>query len=906
MVDQSLLRRHFYSGMKKNRVYGIRLKYAAALGMLLLFLPFVVWSQARFSASAPKSVAVNQNFQYNLTLENANASNLKPPSFSDFQLLGGPNTSTSMQWINGNVSQSVTYSYILRPKKEGTFKIGKASVTVAGVNMESNEVNIEVGKPVAQQPQQQQRQRNPMGWDPFEDDPFFNPQAQQEPEVSEEELQKQIKDDVFIKVNVSRNNVYKGEMLTATYKLYFRHNLSGFNVTKAPAFDGFWSQEVTLDANRTRKVETINGKQYYTVDIMKYNLYPQRDGSLTIPPAEVNAVAQVQVRSRSRGFFDDFFGMGRMAQVPLTLKTGSATVAVKELPEKGKPEDYNGAVGKYTYEARLSGKEAKTDEPITYTVKISGTGNLKFIDAPTLELPEEFEVYDPKVKENISNGADGLSGTKQYDYLIIPRQPGEYKINANTFSYFDPATGKYVTLSSPEFTVNVTGTPSQNPNLPVVTEGDIKKPVAVLDKDIRYIKTTVPSFAESSSFLASPGFVALYATPFLLFAGLLWVRRRNETLAADVIGTRRRKALKNAKARLSTAEKFLAKSDKKNFYTEMSLALWGYVSHKLAIEMAELSKENVEEKLLACGVAATTIQKLKNLITTCEQALYAPVGEGGEMKLNYEAAMNLIADLEDEIKKPQPANATAGGFFSTFIFLLLVPALFAQTPEQLYTKGAQLYKAQNYAEAISTYEKLLSSGHQSAEVYYNLGNSYYKTGETARCILNYERALRISPADEDVLHNIALARLQLKDKITPVPQLPIVTYWNSWVQIFSSGRWAVVAASFLWAALLACALYLFLWRSKAVLYAGVLLLFLSVAHLSLAAVQRSNETDASYAIVMDEKVNAKNAPDNNGTTAFELHTGTKFKILDQLTGWHKIRLADGRQAWLPSGTFVVI
>ncbi len=621
--------------------------------LLPFFLLFVfgcnhlVQAQAKFYASAPKSVPVNQGFQLSYTLENANGGNLKLPSLSDFQVIGGPNTSTNMQWVNGNVSQSVTYTYVLKPKKEGIYKIAKASIQVSGVTMESNELSIEITKAVAQ-PQAQQRQRN--AFDPFADDPFFNPQAQAEPEVSKADLEEQLKSDVFIKLVVNRNSVYKGEMLTANYRLYFRQNLSGFNVTKAPAFDGFWSQEVELDPQRRPTVEIINGKQYNVVDILQYNLYPQRAGNLTVPLAEVQTVAQVSVRSKSRNFFDDFFSVGRVQQVPLNLKTNSAAIAVKDLPENGKPADYNGAVGKFNFEAKLSGAETKTDEPITYTIKISGNGNLKFIESPTVKMPESFEVYDPKTKESISNASSGMSGNKQYDYLIIPRQPGEYVIEGNSFSYFDPSAAKYVTIQSPEFTVKVTGEPSKNVNAQASNVSAPKSKVALLGKDIRYIKTNVPEFDKENSSFASIGFAAVYATPFLMFIGLIALKRRNENLAADVIGTKRRRALKLAKKRLTAADKLLSRNDKKGFYNEVSRAVWGYLGDKLNIDMASLSKENVEEKLLARNVSAETISKLKLLLSTCELALYSPVGEGGQMKQNYETAMNLMADFEDEIK----------------------------------------------------------------------------------------------------------------------------------------------------------------------------------------------------------------------------------------------------------------
>ncbi len=599
-------------------------------------------AQAKFSISAPKSVAVNQNFNLNITLENANGSNLRAPAMPDFQVLGGPNTSTSMQWVNGNVTQSVTYTYVLRPKQEGTFKIGKAGITVSGVNMESNELSIDVTKAVAQ-PQAQQRQR-----DPF-DDPFFRQQQDDEPQASAADLAKQLKDDVFLKLNITRSSVYEGEMLTATYKLYFRQNLTGINISKAPAFEGFWSQEVELDPKRRPSEETLNGKQYNCVEILKYNLYPQRSGNLQVPPAELATVAQVSVQSRSHSVFDAFFNMGRAQQVPLTLKSEGSAVNVKPLPEAGKPADFSGAVGKFNFETSLSAKEGKTDDPITYTVKVSGTGNLKLIESPKLQLSPAFEVYDPKTKENISNSAAGTSGSKQYDYLIIPRQPGDYKIDKQQFCYFDPAAAKYVTITSPEYALKITGEPSKNAN--ANTAGVSKQDVSVLGQDIRYIKTNTPVFnKKGDSFFGSASFYAAYSAPFLLFLGLIAVKRKNEDMAADIVGTKRRRALKLAKKRLSLADKHLKANDKKLFYDEVSRAVWGYLGDKLNIDMSELSKENVEEKLLHKSVKAETVSNLKNLISTCEIALYAPIGENGEMKKNYDSALHLIADIEDEIK----------------------------------------------------------------------------------------------------------------------------------------------------------------------------------------------------------------------------------------------------------------
>lgn len=624
--------------MKPNQKQ--KLTQTLAFSLLLLFstMANTAWAQAKFYATAPKQMGINQVLQVNFVLENADGSNLKMPATPDFQVVGGPNTSTSMSWVNGNISKSVTYSYMLRPKKEGTFKIGKASITVGGVNMESNELTVEVGKAV----QQQQRR------DPF-DDPFFDDvfgRNQQVPEIDMAELEKQAKKDVFVRLIVSRNNVYKGEMLTATYRLYFRQSIAGLEVGKAPAFEGYWSQEIKQSPNQRPVQEKVNGVVYNAVDVMKYNLYPQRAGSVPISGADFKAIVVMPVGNRSRSIFD--IGRSYVQKVPIGISVAAAPINVKELPEAGKPENFSGIVGKFTYDAKLSSTNGKTDEPITYTTKISGTGNLKFVEAPAMDFPEDFEVYDPKVKESITGSENGYSGSKQYDYLLIPRQPGEYKIEVQPFSFFDPSTAKYVTLKSPEFTVTVTGEPSKNLN---TNAPAAQSEVALLKQDIRYIKTDMPTLEKAGNgFYGSAAYAAALASPLLLFIGLVALNRRNANLAADVIGTKRRRALKLAKKRLAVAEKHLAKGEKKEFYNEVSRGMWGYLADKLNIDMSGLSKDAVEEQLLAKQVSADTINKLKVLLGTCDLALYAPVGEGSEMKLNYNTALNLIADLEDEIK----------------------------------------------------------------------------------------------------------------------------------------------------------------------------------------------------------------------------------------------------------------
>ncbi len=614
-----------------------------------------VFAQTKFYASAGKQVAVNQNLQVNFVLENGEVKAFKAPSFSDFQVLSGPNTSQSVSFINGSMSQSITYSYILRPKKEGTAKIGKATVNVGGASLESNELTVDVTAPVQQQQQAQQRGRNqnPFGMpdpfdDPFFDDPFSNQQQEAEAPLNDAELQKELKQNMFLKLVLSDNNVYQGEQLNATLKLYFNYSIAQLQVLKALGVEGFWNQEVQLDPNQKPRIEELNGKKYNVIEFQKFNLFPQRSGSLKITPAELSTVVQMQIRTGKRSVWDMFGGV-RVQNVPFKLVCNEGIVNVKELPAANKPESFNGAVGSYTCVTKISSPKTKTDEPITYSITVSGKGNLKFIELPKPIMPQGFEVYDPKVKENIANTGAGFSGSKQYDFLIIPRLPGDYTIPANEFSFFNTETGKYAVIQSPEFKLNVTGEASTATYTALASTP--KEDVKSIGEDIRFIKTSVPSFEQKrSTFPASIGFGLSYASPFFLFIALVAMKKRNENLASDIIGTKRRRATKIAKSRLSVAKKHLAANKKKEFYDEVSRAIWGYLGDKLNIDMASLSKENVEEKLAVKSVSHETITKLKTILNTCEIALYAPVGEGGEMKINYEASISIIADLEDEIK----------------------------------------------------------------------------------------------------------------------------------------------------------------------------------------------------------------------------------------------------------------
>jgi tetratricopeptide (TPR) repeat protein len=879
----------------------------------LLFFAACTFAQAqvKFSASAPKSTPVNQQFQLNYTVENGSASAISSPALTDLKIVGGPYETQSFQF-NGKLTRSTTYSYVVQPIKEGTFKIGKATAKIEGVNMESNELTITVTGPVKQQAQRR---------DPFDPFGFFDqdPFQQQTRQPSQKELQDQeaqnqkiLKQNVFIRLVPGKGDLYVGERTTATLRLYFSagYGIANCALSMAPSFESFWSQDVQMPKGEKPRQETINGQKYNVVDIQIYNLYPQRAGTLKSSSAQLEIIVQAPV--------NNFIGYQNFR-----MKADCPGIAfnVKDLPTAGKPKDFAGAVGQYTYSAKLSSSEDKTDNAVTYSVIISGTGNLKTIALPKPEFPDGFEVFDPKVKDDVTNSAAGMSGSKQYDYLVIPRQPGDYKIPASSFSYFDPSAGRYISLSSPELSLKVTGEPSQNPNSGTGAVAS-KEDISALHSDIRYIKTKAGDLNKGNRpFFGSVAYIGLLATPFLLFIGLIFVKRRNEDLAADLVGAKRRRATKLAKKRLSAAEKHLSKNDKPAFYDEVSRAIWGYLGDKLNIDQSQLSKDNVEEKLLSKNVKTESIAKLKGLIHTCEIALYAPVGGEDEMKQDYNIAVALITDLEDEIKQTRDGGRGTGDegrgtmdirFPALVLCIILyslfsIPSLHAESPTGLFTIGADAYKAKNYRQAIDAYQKLISEGYRNAEVYYNLGNSYYKTGQISLAILNYERAHRLAPSDEDIHFNLKLANLKTVDRIIPVPQLSIVSKWQNFIGSQCSGTWAIFSVVSAWLALVAFALYLFAGSIRKVgFYSGIALLFFAMFFFYLSYTQDRSEYGDCQAILTTSNAYIKSAPDASGTDLFMVHEGVKLNILDRVGEWSKVRLADGKVGWVEQGTFSVI
>ena len=524
-------------------------------------------------------------------------------------------------------------TYILSAKKEGKITIQPGSVSVNGATVQSNSLVIEVvkGSPTTQN---QQNQNNPN-------------QQQQNPTAPSSE---DVGNNLFVKTSVNKTKVYQGEQITITHKVYTRYQLRGFQDIKFPDYTGFWSQDVPSNNQQIQLTnENVDGVVYSVAELKRTYLFPQRSGKLTIEPMKVEVVVRKQSNRQPRDIFDQFFG-GGYVDANYSVKSKPITIDVTPLPEANKPVGFAGAVGDYSFKAEVNKDKVKANDAINLTVTITGKGNIKLVDPLKVNFPEDFETYDAKTKDNISATVNGVSGSKTFDYLIIPRHEGDYKIDQINFSYFDPEKKQYITLPSPEFKIHV-DKGKDGEGAASVFNPRSKEDVKVLGNDIRYIKTNnIILRPKENYFFGSTLFYLGLISPFIIFLAFIIVRRKRIEQNKDVVAVKSRKATKMAKKQLKLAENHLKANNKELFYVEIFKALYGYVGNKLNIPTANLNKETITDSLRIKSVTEATIQQLMSTLDNCEFAHYAPTAVSGDLKSIYDNTVELITKIENEIK----------------------------------------------------------------------------------------------------------------------------------------------------------------------------------------------------------------------------------------------------------------
>ena len=589
--------------------------------------------QVGITANAPDAVALGDQFRLSFTINTQNVRDFRVGEIKDFDVLMGPSRSqqSSVQMINGKTTStsSITFTYILMATKEGTFTIPAATAMADGKAVESTPFKVKV------LPKDEASGIGGSGG---------NDGAQ----GSSRNSATINSTDLFITSTTSKTTVYEQEAILLTYKIYAAVDLRGFDNVKLPDFKGFQSQEVELPDDRRWELEHYRGRNYRTTIYRQFVLFPQQSGQLEIESARFDA--SVARATEAIDPFDAFFNRGNTyVEIKKTLTTPKILVTVNPLPS-GKPEGFTGGVGDFTISSSLSSNHVKANDAVTLKLNISGVGNLKLIKAPEVKFPEDFEIYDPKVDNQFRLTSTGLSGQQTIEYLVIPRNAGNYKIPAVKFSYFDTKTKTYKTLTTDAYELQVDkgdGTATQT-----VANYNNKEDLRILNEDIRFIKQNdVKLRPRGGYFFNSLGYWMFYLVPLVAFIIVFLIYRRQIAENANVTKMKNKKANKVALKRMKEAGKLLADGNGDQFYDEVLKALWGYTSDKLNIPSSMLSKDNIEGKLQEHQVPQEVINEFIDILNTCEFARFAPGEEKSQnMDKVYASALDTIGKMENTIK----------------------------------------------------------------------------------------------------------------------------------------------------------------------------------------------------------------------------------------------------------------
>jgi hypothetical protein len=604
--------------------------------IFLLFTILAAWQvkaadKVRFVAEAADVVVSGDQVRLVFTVNSQDIKDFRAPSIKGFDVLMGPSRSqqSSIQIINGKrtSNSSTAFTYILLAGNPGTYTIPAASVEVNGEKVFSNAISIKV-----------------LPQDQTSGNSGNNGGGSASSSRSQAAGSRISANDLFITATASKTTVHEQEAILLTYKVYTVVNLRQL-YGKMPDLKGFHTQEVELPQQKTFTLEHYKGRNYNTTVWSQYVLFPQQTGKLEIPSITFDGVVAQQTVSDDP--FDAFFNGGGYVEVKKKITTPKVVINVQPLPAK--PAGFSGAVGEFKLASSINATDVKTNDAVTIKLTLSGTGNMKLIGTPEVKFPQDFEIYDPKVTDDYKLTNSGLTGTKTFEYLAIPRHAGNFTIPAVEFTYFDLKSNSYKTLKTEAYNLKVAK--GQGNADQVISDFTNKENVKMLGKDIRFIKLGDSSLRPKGDFFfGTVGYYLCYLIPLLLFVVFAVIYRQKALENANVAKVKTKKANKVATRRMKLAGKLLAENKKNEFYDEVLKALWGYISDKLSIPVSQLSKDNIEAELTNYGVQEALIAEFIGVLNECEYARYAPGNENEAMDKVYSASVEVISKMENSIK----------------------------------------------------------------------------------------------------------------------------------------------------------------------------------------------------------------------------------------------------------------
>lgn len=852
--------------------------------LLLFVMVCVLTVNAQvISVSAPSKVSAGENFRLSFTINTDDVDDFRAGSIpSGLEVIAGPYTSqqSSYQIVNGHTSRSssITFTYTLYADKPGTYTVSGAKARVGGKTIASHHVTIKVGA----------GSLHGNG----------APQMHEDAEPRMSSSGKISANDLFVKVSASKRRVCEQEPVLLTYKVYTLVDLTSLD-GKMPDLKGFHTQEVPLPQQKSFHLEKVNGKNYRCVTWSQYVMFPQMTGKLSIPSITFKGI--VVQRNNSVDPFEAFFNGGSgYVEVKRNIVAPGIDIQVDPLPKR--PVDFSGGVGHFTISAQLNHKSVKEGEPLTLRVVVGGIGNLKLIKQPVVDFPKDFDRYDPKVSDKTKLTANGIEGNMIYDYLVVPRNRGDYTIPAVSLTYYDTSTNSYKTIKTQPLQVKIEKGDGNKTTVDDFSDQpkDIK-PIKTSDEDVVGVYT---------SFVGSGSYWLWLVLPFVVFVAVLVVFRKRALDSANIVASKQKRATKVATKRLKTAYRLMKAGRSGEFYDEVLRALWGYVGDRMNMPVESLSRENVVEAFEARNVQKETTEKFVHALDECEFERYSPGDPAGNMNKTYESAMIAIMDIENTIKTAKKKVAAP-------VLLALITLLFAATTATAAPAKVAITKVDadkeyakgNYLQASKDYSDLLKVG-ESVELYYNLGNCYYRLGNITKSIIAYEKAHRLSPSDRDVTFNLEFVREKTIDKIERQEKNFFSAGYTMLQNLMDMDAWARLSIVAFFACLGMAMLFLLgrdEWMRKLGFYVALLSVFVFVFSTLFAWQQKHNFDARDRAVVVAPSSSVKLTPSDSSADAVVVHEGTAVQIVDRtMSDWYSVKLDDGKEGWLKRNSLEII
>lgn len=859
---------------------------------IFLLLSIAICAQG-VQVTAPSTVATGENFrvEYHVSSDDVSEVRFNGSIPDGLEEIAGPYVSTqsSYQIINGHTSSSSSarISYVFYAAKAGNYIIPAVAIRIGGKTIQSrpHQVKVAGSGNQSQQPQSAPRMHQ-------------QPQQHQEDHSAASSAPAD-GNSVFIRVTANKNTAVEQEPIKLTYKLYTAAQITVPSDLKMPNVQDFTIYEIPQPQNAQWSTENINGRTYKCVTWKQYIVYPQSTGKLTVPGSSVQ-INRV-VRHHNVDPIEQMFNPGATYhEEEMNIPVPSITLNVVPLPER--PANFSGGVGRFNMTTNLSKNTVKAGEPITVTVRISGTGNMKLLKQPTVNFPDDFEVYDPKVTDNTSNTTNGVEGAMTYEYIAVPQNKGSFKIPAIEFTYYDSQENGYKTLKGNAMSLKVDeADPSSSSTLDYQNQ--------LRNSDIYSIKQfSDTTYRNNDSFFLSAAYIIILLLLLIAFFVLLYVFRKRAIERADIVRMKAKSANKIATKKLQKASMLMHIRKKDEFYDEVLRALWGYAADKINIPAESLSKDNIQEKLLDRGCNTYSVEKFTDAISECEFARYAPSqDEKSSMKNTYEMAVTAITEIEESLKT---AKASKSGVTAILMFAII--ATFCSLPSKAATtvETANIaYQSGNYQQAITLYEQALKAG-DSPELFYNLGNAYYRTNNITKALLNYEKAYLYNPADDDVRHNLDYVRTKTVDKLLPSADIFFVSWYKDLLYSLSVYGWAVFSLMLIVISLVALLTYLFTNNDilrKVSFWLTLLSFVLFLMSVVFALHQSYIINNDKGAIITVKEVALKKSPEQNSQNVVTIHEGTHIDIIDDgMKDWKEVELPDGNAGWITTGSFTRI